>query len=113
MKQYAVTARKTNKPITEQHYQDYLRSISGKGEIGNVNYENKRGLHVHFVIESDSIINFNTLRPTKRGWMVKVVPIYNMKGWISYINKPHDEKYDVTFHKDEFDMTKLTKSLFT
>lgn len=111
MKYFAVTARKTNRPITEEHYNDYLNSISDKGEIANVNFETKRGLHVHFVIKSDNIINFNTMRPTKRGWMVKVVPIYDMKGWISYINKPNDEKVH-NESRDEMDMSKLTKKLF-
>ena len=114
MKVYAITARKTNKPITQAHYEDYLNAISDKGSVGNVRYEEKRGLHCHYTIKSDNIINYNTMRPTKRGWNVKVVPVYNMEGWISYINKHScEDKEDVRFLPDEMDMSKLTKSLFT
>lgn len=85
--QYAVTARKTRNPITIQHYEDYLGKISDLGEVGNLNYEYEKGLHIHFLVRSNERVNYKDFRPTKRGWNVKVVPVYNEHGWIRYVNK--------------------------
>lgn len=84
---YAITARKTTKPITKQHYLDYLDKISDLGNVGNVNFETTRGLHLHFQIKCKERIPFPKFRPTKRGWNVKAVPIYNMKSWEQYCRK--------------------------
>ena len=92
---FAVTSRKTNKPISKIHYLDYLNACTDKGKIANVNFETTRGLHCHFIIKSDNDLKHNDLRPTKRGWNVKVVPIYNMNGWIKYCRKDHEENKDL------------------
>lgn len=96
--EYAITIRKTRRPVTKQHYYDYLDKIADLGSIGNVNFETKKGLHTHFILKTALRLNYNDLRPTKRGWNAKAVPVYNRKGWISYsrkdryqgTNDPHD-----------------------
>lgn len=87
---YAVTARKTTKPITKEHYFDYLDKIGDLGEIGNVNFEAKKGLHVHFILDSGKKVSYSKFRPTKRGWNVKAVPIYDKKYWIAYSRKDRE-----------------------
>ncbi len=85
--QYAITAKKTRKPITQQHYLDYLDYLTDLGKVGNVNFEDTRGLHTHFILQTTSKLDFNKLKPTKYGWNVKAIPIYNRKGWIKYCRK--------------------------
>ena len=87
---YAITARKTVKPITKEHYHDYLSKIGDLGSIGNVNFEAKKGLHCHFVLEVKGKINYKELRPTKRGWNVKAVPIYSYREWSCYSRKDRE-----------------------
>lgn len=85
--EYAVTARKTRKPVLKEHYEDYLGYIGDIGEIGNVNFETTRGIHCHFILRTKKKLNYKQLRPTKYGWNVKAVPIYDREGWISYSEK--------------------------
>lgn len=85
--EYAITARKTRKPILKEHYEDYFGYLSDIGEVGNVNYENTRGIHVHFILSCKCKINYKILKPTKYGWNIKAVPIYNRDGWVSYCEK--------------------------
>lgn len=85
--EYAITARKTNKPITKTHYYDYLDKLSDLGDIGNVNFEDHRGLHLHFLLKSKDKVPYAKFRPTKRGWNVKAIPIHDKRNWISYCRK--------------------------
>jgi len=87
---YACTARKTTNPITKQHYLDYLDKISDLGTISCVNFEETKGLHCHFTITVQGKLDYNTMRPTKKGWNVKVVPIYDRQGWIRYSRKDQE-----------------------
>lgn len=109
--QYAVTTRKTNKPITETHYHDYLAKIGDLGKVGNVNFETKRGLHCHFLLNTTSnYLDYKKLRPTKKGWNVKVVPIYNKRGWVSYCRKEYNTEAAEKELAQQFKMP--TKRLF-
>lgn len=87
MKDLAVTVKKTRKPIEIQNYIDYLKYIKPQFNIQNVNIETTRGYHLHFIIKSDTDINFKDLYPSKYGWNIKAVPIYNREGWIKYCEK--------------------------
>lgn len=93
MKVYALTVKKTRKPITLALYEDYLTWLSKKVHVGNVNYEDTRGLHIHLVIQSEEEFPYNELKMEKYGWSYKMVPIYNHDGWIHYIEK--DTKKDI------------------
>ena len=106
MPEYAVTTRKTRKPVTKQHYYDYLDKISDLGEIGNVNFETTRGTHVHFILSTKTRLNYNQLRPTKRGWNAKAVPIHDRAGWISYIRK---DRYQGNNDPDDPDQMPIPK----
>lgn len=111
---YACTARKTNKPITRTHYLDYLNAISDKGKVGNVNFEMTRGMHCHYIIETEQKISHNDLRPTKRGWNVKAIPMYNRKGWIKYCRKDHEanKELNADLHYEQDECIMPTKKLF-
>lgn len=85
--EYAITARKTNKPILREHYYDYLDKLTDLGEIGNVNFETTKGIHLHFLIKTKNKVPFSDFRPSKRGWNVKAIPIYNKRNWIAYTRK--------------------------
>lgn len=87
MKDYAVTVKKTRKPIEIKNYIDYLKFISPQFNVQNVNIEDTRGYHLHFIIKSDSVIDFKGLYPAKYGWNIKCIPIYNRNGWIKYCEK--------------------------
>lgn len=108
--EYAITARKTRKPVLKEHYEDYLSYIGDIGEVGNVNFETTRGMHCHFILKTDKKVNYRSLRPTKYGWNVKAVPIYNREGWISYSEKdlhsvkPLSDKQQSKLRKKILDM---------
>lgn len=87
MKDLAVTVKKTRKPIEIQHYIDYLKFLKPQFNIQNVNIEDTRGYHLHFIIKSDTDINYKDLYPSKYGWNVKAIPIYNREGWVKYCEK--------------------------
>lgn len=101
MPNYAITMRKTRKPITKQHYLDYLNYCTDLGDVGNVNFEQTKGMHIHFMLKTKKTINYNKLRPTKRGWNCKVVPIFNKRGWIKYCKKDNanNEELNKEVHK--------------
>jgi hypothetical protein len=112
--EYAITTRKTRQPITKQHYEDYLSHLGdidrhnyydkasmkvirkgGLGDVGNVNYEETKGLHVHYILKTDHPITSDNLyyySPSKHGWNHKAVPIFNRSGWISYCEKDKIKK---------------------
>lgn len=97
--EYAVTMKKTRNPVSKQHYCDALDRLRGMYKVGNVHMESTRGLHCHFVIKSDFQIKYTEIAPSKRGWNVKAVPLYNRRGWDKYCRKDHD-KYNpnIDFH---------------
>ncbi len=105
---YAITMKKTRKPVTKQHYFDYLDKIKDLGDIGNVNFETTRGLHVHFILKTKTRLNYQKLRPTRRGWNAKAVPIYDERGWIQYVRK---DRYQGNNDPEE-DFTMPTRNLF-
>lgn len=84
---YAITAKKTRQPITVEHYKDYLDYLGDLGEVANVKFEQTRGLHIHFVLRTKERLDYRLLLPTKYGWNVKSVPIYNLRGWDLYCRK--------------------------
>lgn len=87
-KQFAITAKKTRKPISDKHYLDFLDRTKDLGEIGNVNLETTKGLHVHFVLKCNSL-RYRDVYPSKVGWSIKIVPIFNKDGWVKYVRKDH------------------------
>lgn len=99
--EYAITAKKTRKPILKEHYMDYLDKISDLGTIGNVNFETTRGLHTHFILRTPDKLDYKKLYPTKYGWNVKAVPIYNRKGWKKYIRKDNIENVSLNLDVHE------------
>lgn len=94
MKVYAVTAKKTRNPITKQHYLDLLDYYKDLGIVANVAFETTRGLHVHFMLKTSSTLDYTKLKPTKYGWNVKAIPIYDYNGWIKYCRKDFDKNYN-------------------
>lgn len=105
---YAITAKKTRKPITKTHYLDYLDYLTDHGKVGNVNFETTKGLHTHFVLKCDEQLDYNKLKPTKHGWNVFAVPLYNRKGWIRYIRKDNEDNKELNrdvkelYEEDEY-----------
>lgn len=95
MPRYAMTAKKTRKPISSQHYLDYLDYCSDLGKVGNVNFEDTRGLHIHFVLDTKDKLDYRKLTPTKYGWNIKAVPIYNPKGWKLYCRKDYEKNKEL------------------
>lgn len=85
---YAVTVKKVRKPISIAHYTDYLSWLSQFGEIGNVNFETTRGLHVHFEFMAKKIFQRRDwYEYEKHGWNVRAVPVYFRHGWTKYSEK--------------------------
>lgn len=105
---YAITAKKTRKPISKEHYLDYLDHISDLGKVGNVNFETTKGLHTHFILKTKTKLDYNDLRPTKYGWNVKAIPIYDRKGWLKYIRKDNEQNKELNkdvkeeYEEDEY-----------
>lgn len=89
IRQYALTVRKTRNPITQTHYLDYLDYLSKYGTVGNVNFEETKGLHCHFILETKERLDYKCLKPAKFGWNVMAVPVYNKAGWVKYCRKDH------------------------
>lgn len=93
MFEYAITVKKTRKPVSHQHYCDYLDKMKEKGQIGNVYFELTRGLHLHYTLRSDKPIDCKKpYKPSKHGWNIWSVPIYNSQGWNTYCRKDHDDQ---------------------
>lgn len=105
--EYAITSRKTRQPITVEHYEDFLSHlgdisrndeydgrgrrirVGGLGDVGNVNYEEEKGLHVHYILKTNRPITSNDLYKyhAPHGWNHKAIPIFNRRGWLAYIRK--------------------------
>lgn len=112
--EYAVTAKKTRLPIEKVHYLDYLNKITDLGKVGNVYFETTKGLHVHFKVITDTKLNYKKLTPTKRGWNVKAIPIYNNKGWLTYCRKDHEEQVpEIKELHGKYDSEEYIKPIFT
>lgn len=103
---YAVTTKKTRKPISKEHYLDYLDSLTDIGKVYNVVFETTKGLHIHFVLEVQDKLDFKTLYRTKYGWNHMAVPLYNPKGWTRYCRKDFKENEqlnsDLDYSEDSF-----------
>lgn len=91
MKLYALTVKKTRKPITLDLYEDYLTWLATKAEVSNINYEDTRGLHVHCLITAPDDFQYNDLKILPFGWSFKMVPIYDLMGWLSYSEKDRNK----------------------
>lgn len=89
MNRFAITSKKTRNPISQEHYLDYLDSLSELGTVMNVAFETTRGLHVHFVLETvhDLSKKDSKLYRTKYGWNHLAVPVYYQTGWTNYSRK--------------------------
>lgn len=85
---YACTFRKVRKPFTLSLLEEELAKV--KGKVLDPHYEDTKGLHVHFILESE-----DPERPIyrKRGWYFYAVPIWYTNGWIRYMSK--DDSDDV------------------
>lgn len=98
-KSYAITVKKTRKPILREHYLDYLDKLSDTGEIGNVNFETTKGMHIHFIIKTKGTLDYSKLYPTKYGWNAKAVSLFNRGGWIRYCRKDQSINQEINTPK--------------
>lgn len=96
--EYAITAKKTRNPVLKEHYLDYLDYLTDKGTVADVYFETTRGLHCHFKLRCISKLDYNILKPTKYGWNVKAVPIYNKSGWLKYCRKDFIKNQELNNH---------------
>lgn len=108
MKYFAITLKKTRNPIRAVDYFDYLDVLKGMYDVNNVNFEDTKGLHCHFIIKSRQGINFKDLYLQKYGWSLRVVPIYDLDGWKKYIRKDSEKKVAKTM-KSKYIAHELTK----
>lgn len=88
---YAITVVKTTLPKTKDHYYDYLDSIDSMGFLGNVYFEETKGLHIHFLMKTGIRLDYKQLYPKKKGWSIKAVPVYDEAGWEAYCRKDTDD----------------------
>lgn len=97
MKRYAITTKKTRQPVSQQHYLDYLDSLSDLGTVMNVVFETTRGLHVHYVLETEYELSSKDSRlyKTKFGWNHLSVPVWHAKGWTRYCRKDYENNLDL------------------
>lgn len=94
---YAMTIRKTRKPIMLSDYEIYLQWLSDQGFlVTEVHFEDTKGLHCHFILDSPAVLCYSDLKRDKYGWNIDFVPIYNCTGWMSYITKDKNKK---VYHK--------------
>lgn len=85
---YALTLKKTRKPILLTDYEDYLTWLQDRGyKVTEVNYEDTKGLHVHFILSAPAELIYGQLKRDPYGWSIRFVPIYNRTGWMKYITK--------------------------
>lgn len=93
MFEYAITVKKTRKPVSHQHYCDYLDKMKDFGKVGNVYFELTHGLHLHYKIRTDERLDYKKMyKPAKHGWNIKAVPVWNPEGWHKYCRKDHDKQ---------------------
>lgn len=91
---YAITLKKTRKPILLSDYEVYLKWLTDKGyKVEDIHYETTKGLHCHFILDSPAEVCYSHLKRDKFGWNIKHVPIYYRKGWEEYIRKDQNRKW--------------------
>jgi len=96
MFEYAITAKKTRKPVNIDEYANYLTYLKDMFTVGNVHIETTRGLHIHFLLTSEKSICYKDLYIQNHGWSIRAVPIYNRKGWNAYSSKDLLKNYALT-----------------
>lgn len=99
MPSYAITSKKTRQPVSQQHYLDYLDSLSDLGTVYNLVFETTRGLHCHYVLKTNDDLDYRKLYKTKYGWNHKSVKLYNPKGWTKYCRKDYHENKELNEHE--------------
>lgn len=102
---YALTLRKTRKPILLSDYTrelDYLKDLGY--DVKDVNYEDTKGLHIHCVICSDSAISYDDKRFKRRGWNYYFKPIFYHKGWIKYATKDISKSIFEKYQQEELEL---------
>lgn len=92
---HAVTVRYTRIIPDEFHYYNWLTSLPANQRVVRMQLERKHGLHLHALIENDSL---NLMYVKRRGVHVLTEPIYDAKGWLRYILKDHPDSIE----KDEY-----------
>lgn len=96
MFEYAITVKKTRKPVNIDEYANYLNYIKDMFTFGNVHIETTKGLHIHFLLTSQKRITYSDLYIQKHGWSIRAVPIYNRQGWTAYSSKDFLKNYALT-----------------
>jgi len=92
---YAFTFRRTT--LKYNTVETYLRQIKYFESLGckvdNKVFEKTAGLHMHGIIRVP--INLSLMRFRVRGWSIKLEELYDLDGWIKYINKDQviDDEY--------------------
>lgn len=102
---YALTLRKTRKPILLSDYTrelDYLKDLGY--DVKDVNYEDTKGLHVHCVVRSDSVIVYDDKKFKRRGWNYYFKPIFYHKGWIKYATKDISKDIFLRYQQEELEL---------
>ncbi len=86
---YAVTLKQTRRVPTVCSYESYLTFLRSQGYVcTNVNYEETRGLHIHFIVQSEG---YPDLKMENHGWHIKCAEVWDLDGWISYSEKDKKE----------------------
>lgn len=89
---FAFTLRKTTvkkKPATADDYIAHIKRIFTNNDLKVYDYgfEPEGGLHCHGAVElKDPYIKVQK-KFRIRGWRLHLVPLYDMRGWVSYYNK--------------------------
>jgi len=100
----ALTLRKTRKPITLSDYVTYIKWLNDNDYIvGNVHYEDTKGLHLHGVISHKRGIPIlqKNLKRDKYGWNVYLVPLYKPEGWANYCKKDEGQDIETQYKQKE------------
>jgi len=84
---YAVTVKKTRGPIVMGHYVDYLAWLAQRGLILNLNFEDTRGLHCHFMFDSKTYMTAQDWKYEKYGWSIRATKLWDETVWNRYCMK--------------------------
>lgn len=110
---YAITMRKSKSPkkVTQETYEKQMQYFRDQMQcvFSDINYELTAGLHLHALIKVPTCYPFTRFRV--RGWSIKLVEIYDLDGWIKYINKDKEVDNDCDSPID-VDFTMPSKKLF-
>lgn len=100
---YALTLRKTRKPIKLSDYEQHIKELTEKRlEVLDVNYEDTKGLHLHCVIASPHELNYNNFK--SRGWNYLFKPIFYHRGWIKYCTKDMSKEIYLRYQQEELEL---------